>query len=139
VTILPDSTGSATHPHLAIATGKTGVLYLLDQTNLGQFNSGADNDVQEVAIQTLNTTVFGAGVFGNAVYWNGNVYVAMVRDSLLPFAGIAFDLRKFIFRTRVRLSRSQSVHFRQRGIRGNRLGSGCWRISSLCAGCALRV
>jgi chitodextrinase len=85
VTILPDSTGSATHPHLAIATGKTGVLYLLDQTNLGQFNSGANNDVQEVAIQTLNTTVFGAGVFGNAVYWNGNVYVAMVRDSLRQY------------------------------------------------------
>ena len=86
VTILPDSAGSATHPHLSIATGKTGVLYLLDQTNLGQFSSSADNDVQEVVLQTLNTTTFGAGVFGKTVYWNGNVYVAMVGDSLRQYA-----------------------------------------------------
>ncbi len=86
VTILPDSAGSATNPHLAIATGKTGVLYLLDQTNLGQFSSSANNDVQEVVIQALNTTMFGAGVFGKTVYWNGNVYVAMVGDSLRQYA-----------------------------------------------------
>jgi hypothetical protein len=86
VTILPDSAGSTSHPHLAIATGKTGVLYLLDQTNLGQFSSSADNDVQEIVIQSLNTTVFGAGVFGKTVYWNGNVYVAMVGDSLRQYA-----------------------------------------------------
>jgi chitodextrinase len=86
VTILPDSAGSPAHPHLSIATGKTGVLYLLDQTNLGQFSSSANNDVQEVVIQTLNTTTFGAGVFGKTVYWNGSVYVAMVGDSLRQYA-----------------------------------------------------
>jgi fibronectin type 3 domain-containing protein len=85
VTILPDSVGSVLHPHLAIATGKPGVLYLLDQTNLGKFNSSADNVVQEVTIQSLNTTSIGQGVFGKTSYWNGNVYVAMVGDSLRQY------------------------------------------------------
>src|SRR5258708_11339440 len=39
VIVLPDSLGSTAHPHLLLATGKTGILYLLDQTNLGGFNS----------------------------------------------------------------------------------------------------
>jgi len=86
VTILPSTVGSAAHPNLAVATGKTGVLYLLDQTNLGQFSSSADNDVQEVVIQTLNTTKNTQGVFGKTVYWNANVYVAMIGDALRQYS-----------------------------------------------------
>ena len=84
VVILPDAVGSATHQHLALATGKTGILYLLDQTNLGKFNSGSNHDVQEVSV-VPNTTNSDGGIFGQPAYWNGNLYVVGVNDSLRQF------------------------------------------------------
>ncbi len=82
--ILPDSVGSAAHPHLMIAMGKVGVIYLLDQTNMGQFNSGANQDVGEVSI-SFNTSSAVAGFFGQPAYWNGNIYTVVVNDSLRQF------------------------------------------------------
>jgi hypothetical protein len=82
--ILPDSVGSTLHQHLAIATGKVGVLYLLDQTNLGKFHTGANQDLQEVNIG-FNTTVGDNGFFGQPAYWNGNLYTVMTADSLRQF------------------------------------------------------
>ena len=70
VIILPDSLGSAAHPHLLLATGKTGILYLLDQDNLGKFNSRGNQDIQEVSVKP-NTTHIHAGFFGQPAYWNG--------------------------------------------------------------------
>src|SRR5258708_24222950 len=84
VVILPDALGTAAHPHLMIATGKTGILYLLDQNSLGQFNIGANQDVQEVPVQINSTQVIG-GIFGQPAFWNGNVYVAATGDSLKQF------------------------------------------------------
>jgi hypothetical protein len=84
VIILPDSVGSATHPHLAIATGKVGVLYLLDQANLGRFHSGSNLDVQEVPV-ILNTTNLDGGIFGDPAYYNGSIYVVEVSDALRQF------------------------------------------------------
>jgi hypothetical protein len=79
--ILPDAVGSTGHPHLAIATGKVGVVYLLDQTNLGKYNSASNQDVQEVSVG-FNTTNFDGGFFGQPAYWNGNIYTVIVGDSL---------------------------------------------------------
>jgi hypothetical protein len=84
VVILPDSAGSAAHPHLALATGKIGVLFLLDQTNLGQFHSTSNSDVQEVTVG-LNTSNLDGGIFSSPAYWNGNIYVGEVSDSLRQF------------------------------------------------------
>jgi hypothetical protein len=87
--ILPDAVGSVAHPHLALATGKTGVMYLLDQTNLGKFNSSVNQDVQEVVpIPPMNTTNLDGGIFGSPAYWNGNIYVTGVNYPLMQF-GIA--------------------------------------------------
>jgi hypothetical protein len=73
--ILPDSVGSSAHPHLAMSTGKVATLYLLDQTNLGKFNSSTNNDVQEVVpVPPANTTLSDGGNYGNVAYWNGNIY-----------------------------------------------------------------
>jgi hypothetical protein len=73
--ILPDSVGSAVHPHLALATGKIAILYLLDQTNLGKFNSSANQDVQEVIpVPPPNTTQLDGGLYGLPAYWNGFIY-----------------------------------------------------------------
>jgi hypothetical protein len=82
--ILPDAAGSTSHPNLLLATGKIGILYLLDQSNLGKFNSAANQDVQEVTV-SLNTTNVDHGFFGQAAYWNGALYAAAVGDSVRQF------------------------------------------------------
>ncbi len=75
VIILPDSVASAAHPHLALATGKVAILYLLDQNNMGRFNSSTNNDVQEVIpAPPPNTTLQDGGNYGDVAYWNGNIY-----------------------------------------------------------------
>jgi chitodextrinase len=83
--ILPDAMGSAAHPHLMIATGKVGVVYLLDQTNMGKFNPGANQDLGEVSVG-FNTTDITGGFFGQPAYWNGNIYTIIVGDSLRQFS-----------------------------------------------------
>jgi hypothetical protein len=80
--VLPDSVASAAHPHLALATGKIAVLYLLDisqaspgQTKMGRFNSSTNNDVQEVIpVPPPNTTQLDGGNYSVPAYWNGNIY-----------------------------------------------------------------
>jgi hypothetical protein len=84
VIILPDPLGSAAHPHLLLATGKTGVLYLLDRDNLGKFNSSSNQDIQEVIIQFNVTQIIG-GIFGQPAYWNGSLYTAAIGDFLKQF------------------------------------------------------
>jgi hypothetical protein len=75
VLILPDSVGSAAHPHLALATGKIAILYLLDQTSMGRLHSGSNLDVQEVIpVPPPNTTQLDGGNYGLPAYWNGNIY-----------------------------------------------------------------
>ncbi|HZR17224.1 MAG TPA: chitobiase/beta-hexosaminidase C-terminal domain-containing protein [Verrucomicrobiae bacterium] len=44
--ILPDSAGSAAHPHLVVGGGKTAPIYLVDRDNMGRFNgSGNPNNI----------------------------------------------------------------------------------------------
>jgi len=82
ILILPDSVASAAHPHLALATGKIAILYLLDisqpapgQTTMGKFNSGSNLDVQEVIpVPPPNTTTGDGGNYGVPAFWNGNIY-----------------------------------------------------------------
>jgi hypothetical protein len=82
VLVLPSSMGSATHPNLAIATGKVAILYLLDVgtpspggTKMGKFNSSSNNDVQEVIpVPPPNTTLLDGGNYAVPAYWNGNIY-----------------------------------------------------------------
>jgi hypothetical protein len=57
--ILPDSVGSAAHPHLAVETGKQGRIYLIDRDNLGGFTSGGPDKV----VQVVDTQI--AGVWGS--------------------------------------------------------------------------
>jgi len=82
--ILPDALGSPSHPHLLIATGKVGVIYLLDQTNLGKYNSAANQDVGESTVG-FNTTDTNGGFNSQPAYWNGNIYGAIVGDALRQY------------------------------------------------------
>jgi hypothetical protein len=82
--VLPDSVGSPAHPHLLVATGKPGLLYLLDQSNLGQYNSVLSQDLQEVSVMP-NPSNFLGGIFCPPAYWNGNIYTGAVADVLKQF------------------------------------------------------
>ena len=46
--VLPDSAGIPGHPHLVVAAGKEGTIYLLDRDNLGKFNANDDNVLNSV-------------------------------------------------------------------------------------------
>ncbi len=66
--ILP--TQSGTHPHEITGAGKQGIIYLVNRDNLGQFNSGSNNVVQQItgAASGYNST---PAYFNKAVYYSG--------------------------------------------------------------------
>ncbi|MCU1240423.1 MAG: hypothetical protein JWO71_1149 [Candidatus Acidoferrum typicum] len=88
-TLLPDSLGTTAHPHLMVAGGKDGTIYLLDRDNMGHFNGSYTNPdsqiVQEIwnqigAHQTnpaasslayVQNNYTTPGVWRNHVYWCG--------------------------------------------------------------------
>jgi hypothetical protein len=72
VVLLPDSAGSAGHPHLLVEGGKQGNLYLVDRDNLGKFDPDADH-----VVQTVGT---GYSVFDTPAYWNNTLYNIHVND-----------------------------------------------------------
>jgi hypothetical protein len=68
VLLLPDQPGS--HPHLALAVGKEGTVYVLDRDNMGQYCAsctGTDTQIVQELPQVAKET-------GCLVYWNGMVY-----------------------------------------------------------------
>ncbi|HEX4032123.1 MAG TPA: chitobiase/beta-hexosaminidase C-terminal domain-containing protein [Terracidiphilus sp.] len=71
--LLPDQQGS--NPHILIAGGKEGTIYVLNRDKLGGHPaSGATSDpgaLQEIT----GLTPQGEGYWNTAAYWNGNVYV----------------------------------------------------------------
>ena len=67
-TILPDSAGSAAHPHLLIGAGKAGTLYLVDRDNMGKFGI-TDNVVQSFS-GAINAS------FSVPSYFNGRLYAS---------------------------------------------------------------
>ncbi len=66
--ILPDQKGP--YPHLGIIAGKEGMIYLVNRDNLGQYNSIADQVVQEEPFDPDSDIE----IMGGAAYWNNFVY-----------------------------------------------------------------
>jgi hypothetical protein len=70
-----------------LATGKVAILYLLDQANLGKFNSSTNQDIQEVIpVPPPNTTQLDGGIYSIPAYWNGRIYVTGQNFPLIQFA-----------------------------------------------------
>lgn len=69
VVLLPTQTGP--YPNLAVIAGKQGMIYLLNQDALGEYNSSIDEVLQEIP---FNPNVE-ENIDGGIVYWNGWVYV----------------------------------------------------------------
>ncbi|HKV76945.1 MAG TPA: hypothetical protein VJP02_02320, partial [Candidatus Sulfotelmatobacter sp.] len=80
--LLPDSLGSATHPHLLLGGGKTGHLYLVDRDNLGSYSSTSNQIVQELSITSGGDL---SGFYSTPALWQNNVYVLAVDDYLKAF------------------------------------------------------
>jgi hypothetical protein len=70
---------SGTTHQLAMSGGKDGQFYVVDRTNMGQFNSGNDNIYQQF-------TLSGGLNFSTPVYFNGTVYVCPSGSKLDAFA-----------------------------------------------------
>jgi hypothetical protein len=66
--ILPDSVGSAAHPHLMIAAGKEGFLYLVDRDNLQKWEP-TSNSLLPATPQFTGGDTFGRGVYFNGMYF----------------------------------------------------------------------
>ena len=82
--ILPDSVGSAQHPHLVVGCGKEGKVYLIDRDNMGHFNPSGDSQI----VQTFTLTGTGTSVllFGFPAFFNSRIYYQGVDLPLKAFA-----------------------------------------------------
>jgi hypothetical protein len=88
-TVLTVTANGTTSPWLLAASGKPGVLYLLNKSSLGGFGSGSDNVWEEVNLLSPQGYVndcqgndlcdSNAGVFGGVAFWNDTIYVAPVQ------------------------------------------------------------
>jgi hypothetical protein len=76
--LLPDSAGSAAHPHLLVGSGKDGNIYLVDRDNMGHYSSTAN-----VNVQTLHGVI--AGSFGTPAYFNHGLYYQSSGDVMKDF------------------------------------------------------
>jgi hypothetical protein len=90
--ILPDQSGSA--PHLLLASGKPGILYLINRDKMGHFQSGSDSQIVQSVSAFPNTSGVTSGIFMSPAYWNGNVYVSGIDGSVQAFAFAAGKLSK---------------------------------------------
>jgi uncharacterized repeat protein (TIGR03806 family) len=78
--LLPDSVGSAAHPHLMVGAGKEGTIYLVDRDNLGHYNySGGDQVVQEMSQRI-------GGTWAPPVFWNNLIYFQPSSAALSAFS-----------------------------------------------------
>jgi uncharacterized repeat protein (TIGR03806 family) len=76
--LLPDSVGSAAHPHLIVGAGKEGTIYLVDRDNMGQFDIASNH-----IVQTLRSVM--GGIWGVPAYWNNLIYFQGAGDVLKAF------------------------------------------------------
>ncbi len=78
--VLPDSVGSAAHPHLLVGGSKTGKVYLLDRDNLGHFNSTGDSQI----VQSITNAT--GKCYDTPAFFNNTLYMAGTGDPLKAYA-----------------------------------------------------
>src|SRR5260370_1897875 len=73
--LLPDSAGSASHPHLIVGAGKAGKIFLIDRDNMGQFNAASDNQIVEGLPGAIGGVWSSPAHFNHRIYYQGNGHV----------------------------------------------------------------
>ena len=68
VVLLPDQTGP--HPHLLVAAGKEGTVYLIDRDNMGHFKRDGNND------QIVQWFTGVGEIQGGPIFWKNTLYFA---------------------------------------------------------------
>ena len=87
--LLPDQPGP--NPHLLVAAGKEGKIYLINRDNMGQFNANQDNVVQEIP-----NAILGNGEYGSPTYFDTGtpdghyIYFAGWNDSLRAVSALRY-------------------------------------------------
>jgi hypothetical protein len=76
VVLLPDQPGA--NPHESVNAFKTGQIFNVNRDNMGKFNSTRNNVIQDFVGD-------GSGYYSTGAYWNGNVYLLGLSDSLAQF------------------------------------------------------
>jgi len=85
VVLLPDSAGSAAHPHLMLLGTKYASLLLLDRDNPGGYTfNGPDQIVQSLSF--WDPPVNSYGFFSTPAVWNGRVFLAAGWDVLKAYS-----------------------------------------------------
>ncbi len=84
--LLPDSAGSAQHPHTLAIAGKEGRLYLLDRDHLGGTQISSDADA------LASAPVLGHAAFGSMAWFNGRIYAGSEFSPIRAFAVSAASL-----------------------------------------------
>jgi hypothetical protein len=82
--ILPDQSGTVAHE--LIASGKPGVLYLINRDNMGHFQNGSDSQIVQSVPAFPNSSGITSGMFASPAYWNGTVYVAGIGGGVQAFS-----------------------------------------------------
>jgi hypothetical protein len=78
--VLPDQSGP--YPHELIASGKQGIVYVLNRDSLGMYSAATDQVVQEVVLVPTTTKDV---LFGSPAYWNNTVYFAPNNAPIMAF------------------------------------------------------
>ncbi len=82
--VLPDSVGTANHPHLLAAAGKGGRIYLLDRDAMGRFNSTNDNQIVQTVTGALGTAGQN-GSYMTPAFFNNTLYYIGMNDNMKAF------------------------------------------------------
>jgi len=78
--LLPPQPPGSPHRNLLVMGDKEGTIYLIDRNNPGKFDPNGNEIVQTLAGQLVCCTG------GNMTWWNNNVYVISVFDTLKAFS-----------------------------------------------------
>lgn len=81
--VLPDQPGA--RPHLLIATGKNGMLYLLDRDDLGRFNANDDSHAVQTLLIGFERNKPRYGLYSTPTYFQGAVYVLPANGPLQAY------------------------------------------------------
>ena len=72
-------------PHLLVAAGKEGTVYVINRDNMGHYNPNNDSGAVQSLPNILPNGAQDTGNFSVPIYFNGFVYFAAINDTLKAF------------------------------------------------------